>query len=64
MRGRACGLWSTSLACGPTCNLLYSFFISKRQNEVNAIRKTLRKATGVLLLCHNRNEIMIVTMHF
>ena len=33
-RGRACGLWSTSLACESTCNLLYLFFISKRQNEV------------------------------
>jgi hypothetical protein len=48
------------LACGPTCNLLYSFFISKRQNEVNAIRKTLRKATGQPNFLAKYSEIYLV----
>lgn len=45
-RGRAYGLWSTSLACRSICNSLYFFFIFKRQNEVTVIRKTLGKANG------------------
>ena len=45
-RGRASVLRSTSLACGASCNLLCFFFISKRQNEVIAIGKTLGKVTG------------------